>query len=202
MNKRRMAYAFDLDGTITKEEILPILAAELGLLHEMQLLTRLTLNGSINFEDSFRLRFQILKSIPIATVQDIVKSIRINAQIEEFIKTHKNDSFVITGNLDVWITPLIERLGCKFYTSSSKIDQDRGLMLDNILLKSHAVREIKQNYETVVAIGESFNDIPMFEEADIGIAFGGVHHPVSNIIKVSDFVCYEEGSLCRLLNVL
>ncbi|MDF2532500.1 MAG: family hydrolase [Caproiciproducens sp.] len=202
MNKRRMAYAFDLDGTITKEEILPILAAELGLLHEMQLLTRLTLNGSINFEDSFRLRFQILKSIPIATVQDIVNSIRINAQIEEFIKLHKNDSFVITGNLDVWIKPLIERLGCKFYTSSSKIDQDRGLMLDNILLKSHAVREIKQNYETVVAIGESFNDIPMFEEADIGIAFGGVHHPVSNIIKVSDFVCYEEGSLCRLLNVL
>ena len=37
-------YAFDLDGTVTKEETLPLIARELGLETEMKLLTKLTLD--------------------------------------------------------------------------------------------------------------------------------------------------------------
>jgi hydroxymethylpyrimidine pyrophosphatase-like HAD family hydrolase len=51
----------------------------------------------------------------------------------------------------------------------------------------------------VIAIGEGFNDIPMFEAADIKIAFGGVHNPVAEIVELADYVVYGENSLCRLL---
>ena len=31
-----------------------------------------------------------------------------------------------------------------------------------------------------MCVGEGFNDLPMFEEADIGIAYGGVHPPAKS----------------------
>ena len=46
-------YAFDLDGTITLDETLPLLAKELDLWDEMRILTELTLEGKIHFFQSF-----------------------------------------------------------------------------------------------------------------------------------------------------
>jgi phosphoserine phosphatase len=37
--KKDIAVCLDLDGTLTKEEIFPILALELGIYEEMKLLT-------------------------------------------------------------------------------------------------------------------------------------------------------------------
>ena len=200
--KKRIAYAFDLDGTVTKEELLPLIAGELGLGKEMKILTGLTLTGVIGFEDSFRLRFHILKSVPLAKIHNIVRAITIDPFIEQFIKANSEDCFIVTGNLDIWIKPFMERLKCKFYTSTAKIDEEKGLLLDSILLKSSAIREIHEQYETVVAIGESFNDLPMLEEADIGIAYGGVHQPIAEMIRMADHICHDGESLCRLLNEL
>ena len=47
---RDIVYAFDLDGTVTCQETLPLLAKELGLYEEMKLLTNLTMNGDIKFD--------------------------------------------------------------------------------------------------------------------------------------------------------
>jgi len=68
--------------------------------------------------------------------------------------------------------------------------------------KSQPIRELKSQFEKVVCIGESVNDIPMFEVADSGIAFGGVHDPVKELIEISDYVVFDGESLCRLLNTL
>ena len=200
--KKRIAYAFDLDGTITKEEILPCIAGELGLFHEMGLLTQLTMDGVIGFEDSFRLRFQILKNVPIANIQNIVSAVSIDPFIERFININHENCYIITGNLDVWIMPLMNKLACKFYTSTSRINENNELLLDKILNKGDAVRDLRNKYEQIVVVGEGYNDIPMFEEADVGIAFGGTHQPIPEIVKISNHICYEGESLCQLLNKL
>lgn len=200
--KRRMAYAFDLDGTVTKEEILPMIADELGLLREMKLLTQLTINGTIGFEDSFRLRFQILKSVPIVDIHNVVKAVTIDSNINRFIRENSSDCYIITGNLDLWIEPLVSRIDCRFYSSMAEVLDNGDYKLGSILLKSAAIREIHESYESVTVIGESYNDLSMFEEADIGIAYGGVHHPVPDIVRIANYVCYEGGSLCRLLSTL
>ena len=41
----RTAFCFDLDNTITRQEILPVLADDLGLADDMAVLTRLTMDG-------------------------------------------------------------------------------------------------------------------------------------------------------------
>ena len=171
-------------------------------MEEMRTLTEITLSGLITFEASFRLRTAILKSISIKEVQEIVAEIPLQPELLEFVQCHQDQCAVVTGNLEVWIRPLIEKLGCKVFTSRSVTAGDQLVGVDYIMHKSKPVQILKSEYNKVVTIGESMNDIPMFEVADIGVAFGGVHEPVDELIMISDYVVYDGGALCRLLNTL
>lgn len=195
-------YAFDLDGTVTKVETLPLLAAELDLSEEMKLLTDLTLSGEIPFEKSFNLRYLMLRNISPKRIADIMSKVELDKDIAEFIKSHKNECAIVTGNLDYWIAPIVEKLGCESYSSTSELDADGLPVLKNILSKAEAIRDLRKTADKVVAVGESFNDVPMFEEADVAVSYGGVHKPVDTAISVSDYVVFEGNALCRLLKML
>ena len=195
-------YAFDLDGTVTKVETLPLLAAELNLSEEMKLLTNLTLSGEIPFEKSFRLRYRLLRNISPKRIAEIMSKVELNEDIAAFIKSHKENCAIVTGNLDYWIAPIVEKLGCESYSSTSELDADGLPVLKNILSKAEAIRDLKKSADKVVAVGESFNDVPMFEEADVAVSYGGVHKPVDTAISVSDYVVFDGGALCRLLKML
>jgi phosphoserine phosphatase len=199
---KELCFAFDLDGTITRSELLPMIASELNLEHEMRLLTQLTMSGTIPFEDSFRLRFAILRSAGIDRIRSIVSEVEFDPYIEAFIKENRDRCFVVTGNLDVWIQPLIERLGCTFFTSTASVDDGRITGLASVMRKSFPGLELKQRFKRLVAIGDGFNDIPMFDIADIGIAYSGVHMAPDALVSVSDYVALDGRSLCRLLSTL
>ena len=195
-------FAFDLDGTVTKVETLPILAAELGLSEEMKLLTELTLSGQIPFEKSFRLRYLVLRNIPLKKIREIMDDVKLDEEIAAFIRENKKNCAVVTGNLDCWIEPIIDKLGCKSFSSTSAPDDKNLPVLKKILDKSAAIRELKKTSDKVIAVGESFNDVPMFEEAHVSIAYGGVHKPVSAAISVADYVVFDSKTLCKLLKTL
>ena len=194
--------AFDLDGTVTKVETLPLLAEELDLADEMKLLTDLTLSGKITFKKSFCLRYLILRNIPLKKIQAIMDGVELDEEIAAFIRANKKNCAVVTGNLDCWIEPIIAKLGCESFSSTSQPDEKNLPVLKEILDKGTAIRTLKKTSDKVIAVGESFNDVPMFEEANIAIAYGGVHKPVSAAISVSDYVVYDGGALCRLLRML
>ncbi len=199
-------FAFDLDGTVTRAEILPVIARELGLEGEMALLTRLTLDGTLRFEESFKLRVQILRGVPVSRVQRIVADVPLDPEIEAFIRARRDRCALVTGNLDCWIAPVVRRLGCESYSSSAATEGDELTGIRAIQNKSRAVRALRRRRgdagATVVAVGESTNDLPMFEEADVGVAFGGVHDPVPALVEISDYVAYESRALCQLLGTL
>jgi phosphoserine phosphatase len=196
------AYCFDLDGTVTIEEIIPQIAKMAGLFEEMQVLTAATLKGILPFENSFRLRCKLLGDVPISTVHKVMATISMDSDIRDFIVTHHSQCFVLTGNLDVWVRPLLDDLGCKAYTSHAKCENDRLGALTHVLYKGDAVSEVRLNFERVIAIGDSINDISMLESADIGIVYCGVHEPVPELIDASLYVVTNGKGLCRLLNTL
>lgn len=194
-------FVFDLDGTITKVETLPLLAKELNLAEEMQLLTDLTLSGKIPFEKSFKLRYLVLRNIPLKTIQEIMAAVELDADIADFIRANKKDCAVVTGNLDCWIEPIVAKLGCESFSSTSELNENLPV-LKKILNKGAVIRELKKTYDKIIAVGESFNDVPMLKEADVAIAYGGVHQPVSTAISISNYVVFNGSELCRLLKML
>lgn len=201
--KKDTAYCFDLDGTVTRLEVLPVIAAELGLTEEIGFLTQLTIRGQIPFEMSFRLRCRLLAEIEVDTVARIVEQVPLEESIANFIRDHHEQCYVVTGNLDVWVQRLAASLGCEMYSSKADIRPNGRLgALTSVLRKSSAIRELRNQYDRVVCVGEGFNDLPMFEEADIGIAYGGVHPPARELIENSQYVIGQGDSLCRLLHTL
>jgi HAD superfamily phosphoserine phosphatase-like hydrolase len=201
--KPTTAFCFDLDGTVTRQEVLPVIAAELGLAEEIGFLTEMTIRGQIPFEMSFRLRCRLLAEIAVETVAQIVAQVPVEERIAEFIQGNRRRCYVVTGNLNVWVARLVERLGCGMYSSTAETRADGRLgTLTQVLRKGTAVRELRHHYDRVVCIGEGFNDLPMFEEADIGVAYGGVHPPAREVIDNAHYVVGRGDALCRLLNTL
>ena len=195
----RTIFAFDLDGTVTKEETLPILAGELGLSMEMARLTRRTMEGEVDFAESFRLRFQILREIPLARIQSIMDAVELDPKIAGFIRERAENSVIVTGNLDLWVEPIIKKLGCRAFTSKSVVTEDGRINLASILDKGAAVRALKKEAGRVISVGEGANDIPMFEASDIAVSYGGVHPPVRAAVEASDYAADNPDELLRLL---
>ena len=195
-------YCFDLDGTITAQELLPLIAAELDLYDEISALTQATISGLIPFEQSFKLRCKLLSDVPINKVQEVAEKVKLNETIVEFIKENKNDSYIITGNIYEWIKPIIEKLDCKIFCSQGKFNNGKLSGLENIVNKGEVIKGLRKNGELIVSVGDGMGDVLMFEESDVSIAFGGVHEPITTLLKVSNYLIYEEDSLCRLLNTL
>jgi len=195
-------YCFDLDGTITAQELLPLIAAELDLYDEISALTQATINGLIPFEQSFKLRCKLLSDVPINKVQEVAEKVKLNETIVEFIKENKDDSYIITGNIYEWIKPIIEKLDCKIFCSQGKFNNGKLSGLENIVNKGEVIKGLRKNGELIISVGDGMGDVLMFEESDVSIAFGGVHEPITTLLKVSNYLVYEEDSLCRLLNTL
>jgi len=199
---QKTAICFDLDGTVTRQEILPRLAIEAGLEEEIATLTSATIRGLIPFESSFKLRTRLLQDIPLEVVGAVIRRIPLHARIREFIRKHAERCFIVTGNLDVWVQPLVEELGCGFFSSVAAVRDGRLTGIAKILNKADAVQALRAQFDRVIAVGDGMNDAPMFEAADIGISFGGVHEPVETLIHLSDYVVYHEAGLCSLLDTL
>ncbi len=198
----KTAFCFDLDGTLTETEILPCIASELGVSDEIATLTRATMDGLIEFEPSFRLRCLILGQVAPETVRRIVAKVPLDQNLLSFIQSRAEKCFIVTGNLDLWIRPIVDICRCQTYSSKGGYDGST-LRVERILNKADAIEQVRASgFDRVVAVGDGANDIPMLSAADVSIAYGGVHSPIPSVIASSDYLVHEGATLCRMLEAL
>ena len=193
-------FVFDLDGTITKQETLPLIAAELGISDEVTDLTKRTLSGEISFAESFNRRVNLLKGVSLDTVHRIMKDVPLDECLLDFIQTNRQSAAVITGNLDLWIEPIVRKLGCRVYSSTGGIDEHNHVYAARIIDKGAVVRSLKTKNRQIIATGDGAGDIAMFLASDVGIAYGGVHEPPSALLRVARYFAKDSAELIRLLN--
>jgi phosphoserine phosphatase len=165
------------------------------------MLTRRTLRGDIPFSLSFRRRFAMLRHIPLAQVHAVVAGIPLDPSIEAFIQARQSECVVVTGNLDLWVYPLLRRLGCRWFSSRGAL-VDGQLRLLSVLDKGEAAKVLLSEGKRLVAIGESVNDAPLFRAASVAVAYGGVHEPASAIQNLSHRYAADGESLCQTLRAL
>lgn len=200
MNNR--VFLFDLDATVTKEEILPALAEQVGLLKEMREMTEKTMRGEIPFQSSFLVRVEMLKTIPVSRVAEIVEKIPLNEELVQFIRTHASRCYIVTGNIDVWIEKLIKRIGLPMshcYCSSASVSEDYIISVNSVVDKEKIA---KQFVVPVVAVGDGSNDAEMVRLADVGIGYGGVRPVAYSLMCNATHVICDEHRLCSFLHTL
>ena len=111
-----MKFIFDLDGTITAQETLPLIASHFKVEEEIAELTKETIQGNIPFVESFIRRVHILGELPVDKVDELLASVKLHKKLFAFIQEHQSNCVIATGNLDCWVNSLNKIVGCKAFT--------------------------------------------------------------------------------------
>lgn len=198
---RKPLFAFDLDSTVTRCELLPLLAREVGLEQEMAALTEACMQSGADFAPGFAARVELLRAIPLDRARRIAAAVPLNGKIAAFLRANAPRCHILTGNLDVWIEELIASLGMtgRCLCSRASFRENRLLCVETALDKGRAALELPRPF---VAIGDGSNDIPLLRAADLAIAFAGSRTPSEEVRRAADVVLSDEGALCDLLEQL
>jgi phosphoserine phosphatase len=197
-----MKFIFDLDGTITAQETLPLIASHFQVQAEISELTKETIHGNIPFVESFIRRVHILGKLPVDEISDLLGEVKLHRKVLDFIHENKKDCVIATGNLDCWIEKLVMKIGCEYFTSEAIVENNRVNSIKNILKKELIVKKYQDQGEKVVYIGDGNNDMEAMRISNVAIATGLTHHPANNILPFSDYLIFSEKALCRQLNQL
>ncbi|WP_294144316.1 HAD-IB family phosphatase [uncultured Selenomonas sp.] len=202
MKEEATQFIFDLDGTITQEETLPLIAEHFGVTAEIEALTEKTVRGNIPFVESFIRRIYILGELPVDEVAHLLGGVQLHEGVAQFIREHSEQCSIATGNLRPWIEELAARLGCECDSSEAVIEENRVAKLTHILHKEDVVQRYQGLGRRVVFIGDGNNDVEAMRVADISIASALTHDPVPGVLTVADYLVLNEAALCRQLHQL
>ncbi len=197
----RYIFLFDLDATITKQQILPAVAKKAGMYEKMISLTESTARGEIPFKQSFLQRVELLKEIPVSQMCNMVGEIPVHENLADFIRKYRERCYIVTGHLDIWIKGLVERIGMEHNLFCSKALVQNDYIQDVLsIVDKYAV--VNQMILPFVAVGEGNHDAEMIEAAEIGIGYGGVRDIAPAVLACASHAVYREEKLVEFLERL
>lgn len=192
-------FVFDLDCTLTRAELLPQLAEEIGIAAQIDVLTERAMAGGESYRENFLKRVELMRALPVSRAQEIAANALLFDSLAEFTRIHRDRALILSGNLDVWIEKLLGRLGMRgrCLCSRGAVENDRIASILYVMDKSEAVQALPHPF---VAIGDGENDVPMLRAADFAIAFGGARKTPAALAAVADRVVRDEAELRALLD--
>jgi len=195
-------FVFDLDGTITKEETLPLIARHFKVEEEIEELTRATVAGEVPFVESFIQRVNILGKLPVSKIKQLLSQVDVYDDLMSFIQSNVDMCSIATGNLNCWIEELVKKIGCECFCSLGETGNDQVVRIVEILKKEDLVQQYKEEGYRVIFVGDGNNDVEAMRLEDVAIASGLTHTPAPAAVAVADYVVFEEKELCMLLKQL
>lgn len=197
-----MKFLFDLDGTVTSQETLPVIANHFKCQEEIADLTKRTVAGNVPFIESLIRRVNILGKYSVKETSDLLEQVSLYPEIKKFIDAHRADCIIVTGNLTCWCEGLFKKIGCQCYGSEAECEGDKVVKLKSILRKEQIVDQYKALGETVVYIGDGNNDLEAMRHANIAITAGLTHNPAQSLLSITDYIIFNEHALCRQMQQL
>ncbi|MBB5516461.1 HAD superfamily phosphoserine phosphatase-like hydrolase [Rubricella aquisinus] len=199
---RSLRFVFDLDGTLTRAETLPFIAAHFGLQAQIDDLTRATVAGEVAFEDGFAARVAALGHLSVREVATLLRDVPVFEGLAAFIRGHARSCVIATGNLECWVAGLRDVFGCKMHMSEAELAKDRVIGIRRLVDKQAIVQHLQAAGHSVIFIGDGANDVAAMRVADVGIAAGLVHAPARGLLDICDHLVTEEAALLTLLDEL
>lgn len=168
----------DLDGTLLQDELLVSLAKQVGLGQAFEEITQQAMLGTINFEDSFRLRTRMLSGTKLDLLVATARSARLALGIEPFYRWLTDCGLsldIVTSNYDIFCQALQDRLTYDHYYASSPsfsggelTGQFSGQVVDaeaKARLVQTIARERYVSLDQMLVVGDGANDLPMLAHA-------------------------------------
>ena len=173
MSRRPIMVAMDLEGVLVPEVWIAV--AERTGIDDLKLTTR----DLPDYDELMQRRLAILRShkLTLADIQDVISGMSPLPGASEYMQwLYSRYQLVILSDTHYeFAAPFMEKLGWPMLLCNTLEVDDAGCITDYHLRlrdgKRHAVLGFKQLNFTVIAMGDSYNDTTMLQEADLGILF-------------------------------
>lgn len=174
----------DVDSTLTTTEAIDLLAAHVGVGAQVAGITERAMRGELDFAESLRERVATLKGLSTAVFDEVGPAMTLSPGAEEFVAAARQAGAkigVTSGGFTQLVAPLAERLGLDFYNANVLEVADgrlTGRVIGGVVDAGQKARDLRRFAEAhgvdpalAVAIGDGANDIGMFAEAGLSVAY-------------------------------
>ena len=174
----------DVDSTLIRDEVIELIADEVGCGDEVAAITARAMAGELDFEASLRARVALLAGTEIAALDRAAARVRLTPGARTLVGTLKRLGYtvaVVSGGFDHIVDPIAAELGID-HAVANRLEVVDGLLsgalVGPILDRAGKARELRRiaefervPLEQTVAIGDGANDLDMIAAAGLGVAF-------------------------------
>ena len=183
--RMRRLICFDMDSTLIQAECIDELARRHGVYDQVASITERAMRGEIDFKESFTERVALLKGLDVSVMQEIAENLPITEGTDRLMSVLKTCGYkiaILSGGFTFFGEYLQRRYGIDYvYANELEIGDDgklTGRYVGEIVdgrRKADLLRLIAMtehvNIAQTIAVGDGANDLPMLNEAGLGIAF-------------------------------
>ena len=177
--------AMDMDSTLITIECIDEIADLHGIKPEVAAITASAMRGEIEFAESLRRRVQLLAGLPVAALERVYdERLRITPGAEAMLAGFRAvgaKTLLVSGGFTFFTERLKARLGLD-HAVANTLQVEHGLLTGKI---EGAIVDAQTKADTIAAwksrhagadgltvtLGDGANDLPMFRQADISIAY-------------------------------
>lgn len=201
---------FDMDSTLIQAEVIDELARAAGCWSAVSAITERAMRGELDFVSSFRERMSALRGLDLAAVDAVAARIQLSPGAPALLATLRATgcrTAIVSGGFDVFARRLQTQLGVDEVHANHLhvldgrltgevhgrvIDAQRKLELLHVLQQQLGLQT-----QTVLAVGDGANDLPMLGAAGMGLAYRA-----KPVVRAAAQHCINQGGLERLLFML
>ncbi|WP_423792043.1 phosphoserine phosphatase SerB [Methanocaldococcus indicus] len=169
----------DFDSTLVNNETIDELAKEANKEKEIKEITKLAMNGKIDYRDSLIKRVELIKGLDLEKVNRAISRITLTKGAEDAIKELKKRGYivaVVSGGFDIAIKKFKD-LGIDYIIANELILKDNKVVgvkekvIDKGKIIDKLMKKEKIDKDNIVVVGDGANDLSMFKKAGLRIAF-------------------------------
>ncbi|MCF8044613.1 MAG: phosphoserine phosphatase SerB [Desulfarculaceae bacterium] len=180
----RKLVVFDMDSTLIRTEVINELAALAGVHDEVAEITRLAMEGKMEFDEGFRKRVALLEGLEQEKIDALPERLPLSEGAERVTRTLKQLGYrigILSGGFSFVGEYLKEKLNLD-YVYANELEMKDGKATGQVkgeivngdrkasLLSELAEKEGLSLSQTI-AVGDGANDLPMISIAGLGVAF-------------------------------
>ncbi len=178
-------FVTDMDSTLITIECIDEIADMQGLKAEVSAITEAAMRGEMDFRESLTRRVALLEGLPEDALRRVFEErLQFNPGAEALIAGLKKAGIItvlVSGGFTYFTDRLQKQLGFD-YAVANELELRGGKLTGKVRgdivdgeAKRHTLQLVRKHHgfapETVVAAGDGANDLPMLQEAGIGIAY-------------------------------
>ena len=175
----------DMDSTLITIECVDEIAAGVGLKDKVAEITERSMRGELDFEQSLRSRVALLEGLDERVLEEVYENVLQLSPGAEFLleecKKHSVQFMLVSGGFTFFTARLQQRLGFAYH-HANVLEIKNGRLTGRLkgkIIDAQAKADLLREYRNrlglhphqVLAVGDGANDIPMLQEAGIGVAY-------------------------------